>query len=56
MQNFGTKYTSGRKEQSILEIENRFRSVGIGESGIAQMYLYPNRWAFSIEIQDYGNW
>jgi hypothetical protein len=33
-----------------------FRSVGIGESGIGQMYLYPNRKAFSIEIEDSGRY
>jgi hypothetical protein len=29
---------------SILLLKNRFRSVGIGESKIIYMHLYPNRW------------
>jgi hypothetical protein len=29
---------------SILLLRNRFRSVGIGESKIIYMHLYPNRW------------
>jgi len=29
----------------ILQMKNRFRSAGIGESGIIYIYLYPNQWA-----------
>jgi hypothetical protein len=28
----------------VLLLKNRFRSVGIGESKIIYMHLYPNRW------------
>jgi hypothetical protein len=47
---------SGEKEDSILEVEYRFGSVGSGESKIAYTHLYPNQGAFSIKIQDSGNW
>jgi hypothetical protein len=35
---------SGEQQDLIQKIENCFRSVGIGESDIAYMFLYPNRW------------
>jgi len=37
------------------QLENRLWPVGTGESGTASIYLYPNWWAFSIEIHDYRN-
>ncbi len=36
---------SDEKPGSVLYIENRFRSAGIGDSEIVYMHLYPNRWA-----------
>jgi hypothetical protein len=36
-------------------MKTRFRSGGIGEPEIIYMDLYPNRWAFTIKIQDSGN-
>jgi len=47
---------SGQKEDSILKMDNRFRSVGIGNSEIIYMHLYPSYWAFSIKNEDFGNW
>jgi hypothetical protein len=47
---------SDEKSDSILEMENRFRSVGMGASEIGYIDLYPNRWVFSIKIQCSGNW
>ena len=35
---------SDEKPGSVLYIENRFKSVGIGESEIV-IHLYTNRWA-----------
>ncbi len=35
---------SDEKPDSFLEVENRFRSAGIGESEIVYMNVYPNRW------------
>ena len=32
------------KSDPNLEVENRFRSIGIGESIMFYMHLYPNRW------------
>jgi hypothetical protein len=33
-------------------MENRYSSVGIGNSEIGYVDVYPNRWAFSIKIKD----
>ena len=35
---------SDEKSYSIPYTKNRFRSVGVGESEIVNMDLYPNRW------------
>ncbi len=43
------------EEDSILEMENRLGSVELGESDIGYPHLYPNRWVFSIKIQDSEN-
>ena len=47
---------SDEKSDSILEIEYRFRSVEIGESEIAYMNLYPNRWDLVNKIGDFTRW
>jgi hypothetical protein len=47
---------SAQKEDSILKMEKHFGSVGIGSSEIIYMHLYPNQWAFSIEIKDSADW
>jgi hypothetical protein len=47
---------SGSEEQSILKIESRFGAVAKGKPEKDYTHLYPNRWAFSIKIQDSGNW
>ena len=52
----GRAQMSGSEEDSILKMENCFRSAGIGESEIGYLHLYPNRWVFSIKIQDPQNW
>ena len=39
------------KSDSILEVENRFGSVRIGESEIGRNHLYPIRRAFSTKIE-----
>ena len=36
-----------------MKMENRFGLNGMGESDIVYMNLYPNRWLFSIKIQDF---
>ena len=41
---------------SILEMENRFRSDWIGASETDNTHLYPNRWDFSIKNEDSGHW
>ena len=46
---------SDEKPGSILLLENRFRSAGIGESEIVYMLVYPNRSINSIKIEDSGN-
>jgi hypothetical protein len=46
---------SDEKPDSILYMENRFRPVGIGESEIDYMHVYPNRSIYSIKIEDSGN-
>ena len=38
-----------------MQMENRFRSDGSEETAIGYTHLYPNRWAFSIRIQDSEN-
>ena len=47
---------SGSEEDSILKMESRFRVVAQGKPEIDYTHLYPNRWAFSIKIQDSGKW
>ena len=47
---------SDEKSDSILEMENRFRSDGIGESEMVYVYLYPNQWDLVNQIEDYGRW
>jgi hypothetical protein len=47
---------SGAEEDSIQKMESRFRDVAHGKPEIDYTHLYPNRWAFSIKIQDSGNW
>jgi hypothetical protein len=47
---------SDEKSASILKMENGFGSVGIGELEIGYAHLYPNRWVFSIGIEDSGSW
>jgi len=47
---------SARKSDSILKMENRFGSGGIGESAIGYTHPYPNRWVLSIKIRDSGGW
>ena len=34
----------GQKGDSILKMEYRFRSDGMGESGLYELFLYPDRW------------
>ena len=45
---------SGQKEDSILKVDNHSVSVGIESSKIIYSFLYLNRRAFSIKIQDFG--
>ena len=47
---------SGAEEDSIQKMESRFRDVAQGKPEIDYTHLYPNRWAFSIKIQDSGYW
>ena len=41
---------SDQQQDSIHQLENRFRSGGIEESEIVWMRIYPNRCFFSIKI------
>ena len=41
-----------QKGDSILEIENRFRSTGMGASEIAYIDLYSNQWVLVNQIED----
>jgi hypothetical protein len=34
----------------ILQIENRFRPFGLGDSEVVYMDLYPNRWDLVNQI------
>jgi len=47
---------SDGKYSSIMKMEKRIRSGGIGESEIVYMNLYPNRWGLVNQIDDSGNW
>jgi hypothetical protein len=44
------------KSDSILEMENHFRSVGMGGSEIVYIDLYPNKWVLVNQIEDSGKW
>ena len=44
---------SEEKSDVILEMENRFRPVGLGSSEIIYMHLYPNRWDFVNHNREY---
>jgi len=44
---------SDEKPVSILYLENRFRSAGIGESEIVFIHLYPNQWALVNQIEKF---
>ena len=44
------------KEDSILKMDNRFGSVGMGSSEIIYRFLYPNRWGLVNQIDDSDNW
>jgi len=41
------------KQDSTQQIENRFRSGGIGESEIVYTHLYPNRWYLVNHNREY---
>ena len=53
--NFGRAFMSGQKEDSILKVDSDSVSVGIESSKIIYSFLYLNRRAFSIKIQDFGS-
>jgi len=44
------------KSDSILKMKNRFRSAGIGKSGIVYMHLYANRWVLVNQIENLTGW
>jgi len=46
MRNFVRACKSDEKSDSILGMENCFRSAGIGESEIVYEITYPIRWDF----------
>ena len=40
----------------MQQLENRFKSDGIGESEIAYAHLYPSRWVLVNKIEGFGYW
>jgi hypothetical protein len=47
---------SDEKQDSILQIEKRFRSGGLGKSEIGYIDLYPNRWDLVNQIEKSARW
>ena len=43
---------SDEKPGSILQMENHFKSAGIGETEIV-IHLYPNRWVLVNQIEEF---
>jgi len=39
-----------------IDVRANFRSVGMGESEIVFIDLYPNQWVLVNQIEDSGRW
>jgi len=47
---------SDEQQDSIQQIDNRFRSNRMGESETVYMHLYPIRWGLVNQIEESVKW